>query len=248
MDSAAARYLRTTSIRSFATHGVRLRRKGYGIAGHAAACQCFCWLRDARFLAVAEFFETKLPFFGLGAIILFKTAAADGLGLVSTLAKKTAWAKELREHRPDVSMETIEKYLHNLYRDISEILQATLPAKHHFHLRPFPKSVQNVPPRRGFAGLTRERAWSTLAGLYEIAANLFPGPRLNTKSVPQGMQTNQHHARSMLHPRARAWRQVWWLTVSSPLHQADASVAVGRSIRRRRKCLSEEYLNHMNHL
>src|SRR5438067_8514829 len=26
------------------------------------------------------------------------------------------WAKELRERRPDVSMETIEKYLHNLYR------------------------------------------------------------------------------------------------------------------------------------
>src|SRR5215468_3108281 len=25
------------------------------------------------------------------------------------------WAKELRERRPDVSMETIEKYLHNLY-------------------------------------------------------------------------------------------------------------------------------------
>jgi pimeloyl-ACP methyl ester carboxylesterase len=31
-------------------------------------------------------------------------------------AGKTAWAKELRERRPDVSMETIEKYLHNLYR------------------------------------------------------------------------------------------------------------------------------------
>ena len=28
----------------------------------------------------------------------------------------TVWAKELRERRPDVSMETIEKYLHNLYR------------------------------------------------------------------------------------------------------------------------------------
>jgi pimeloyl-ACP methyl ester carboxylesterase len=27
-----------------------------------------------------------------------------------------AWAKEMRERRPDVSMETIEKYLHNLYR------------------------------------------------------------------------------------------------------------------------------------
>ena len=26
------------------------------------------------------------------------------------------WAKEFRERRPDVSMETIEKYLHNLYR------------------------------------------------------------------------------------------------------------------------------------
>src|SRR5438093_8956026 len=26
------------------------------------------------------------------------------------------WAKELRERRPDVAMETIEKYLHNLYR------------------------------------------------------------------------------------------------------------------------------------
>ena len=31
-------------------------------------------------------------------------------------AGKTVWAKELRERRPDVSTETIEKYLHNLYR------------------------------------------------------------------------------------------------------------------------------------
>ena len=31
-------------------------------------------------------------------------------------AGKTGWAKELRERRPDVSMETIEQYLHNLYR------------------------------------------------------------------------------------------------------------------------------------
>ena len=31
-------------------------------------------------------------------------------------AGKTVWAKELRERRPDVSIETIEKYLHNLYR------------------------------------------------------------------------------------------------------------------------------------
>src|SRR5712692_3897960 len=29
---------------------------------------------------------------------------------------KDVWAKELRERRPDVSMETIEAYLHNLYR------------------------------------------------------------------------------------------------------------------------------------
>jgi pimeloyl-ACP methyl ester carboxylesterase len=31
-------------------------------------------------------------------------------------AGQTVWAKQLRERRPDVSMETIEKYLHNLYR------------------------------------------------------------------------------------------------------------------------------------
>ena len=31
-------------------------------------------------------------------------------------AGKTVWAKELRERKPDVSMEIIEKYLHNLYR------------------------------------------------------------------------------------------------------------------------------------
>lgn len=31
-------------------------------------------------------------------------------------AGKTGWAKEMRERRPEVSMETIEKYLHNLYR------------------------------------------------------------------------------------------------------------------------------------
>jgi pimeloyl-ACP methyl ester carboxylesterase len=29
---------------------------------------------------------------------------------------KDVWAKELRERRPDVSMDTIQKYLHNLYR------------------------------------------------------------------------------------------------------------------------------------
>ncbi len=29
---------------------------------------------------------------------------------------RDVWAKELRERKPDVSMETIEKYLHNLYR------------------------------------------------------------------------------------------------------------------------------------
>jgi pimeloyl-ACP methyl ester carboxylesterase len=31
-------------------------------------------------------------------------------------AGKTVWAKEFLERRPDVTMETIEKYLHNLYR------------------------------------------------------------------------------------------------------------------------------------
>ena len=31
-------------------------------------------------------------------------------------AGRDVWAKELRERRPDVSMETIEKYLHSLYR------------------------------------------------------------------------------------------------------------------------------------
>jgi pimeloyl-ACP methyl ester carboxylesterase len=31
-------------------------------------------------------------------------------------AGTTVWAKQLRERRPDVAMETIEKYLHNLYR------------------------------------------------------------------------------------------------------------------------------------
>ena len=31
-------------------------------------------------------------------------------------AGRNAWAKALRERAPDVTMETIEKYLHNLYR------------------------------------------------------------------------------------------------------------------------------------
>jgi pimeloyl-ACP methyl ester carboxylesterase len=31
-------------------------------------------------------------------------------------SSRDVWAKELRERRPDVSVETIEKYLHNLYR------------------------------------------------------------------------------------------------------------------------------------
>src|ERR1044072_2925169 len=32
-------------------------------------------------------------------------------------AGKTVWAKELRERQPDITMETIEMYLHNLYRE-----------------------------------------------------------------------------------------------------------------------------------
>ena len=31
-------------------------------------------------------------------------------------AGQNVWAKELRERRPDVTTETIEQYLHNLYR------------------------------------------------------------------------------------------------------------------------------------
>jgi pimeloyl-ACP methyl ester carboxylesterase len=34
---------------------------------------------------------------------------------VMTKTSRDGWAKELRERRPEVSMETIEKYLHNLY-------------------------------------------------------------------------------------------------------------------------------------
>lgn len=32
-------------------------------------------------------------------------------------AGKTVWARELRDRRPEISMETIEKYLHSLYRE-----------------------------------------------------------------------------------------------------------------------------------
>ena len=34
---------------------------------------------------------------------------------VMTTTSRDGWAKEFRERRPEVSMETIEKYLHNLY-------------------------------------------------------------------------------------------------------------------------------------
>ena len=40
-------------------------------------------------------------------------------------AGKTVWAKELRDRRPDVSMEAIEKYLHNLYRARPDFVYST---------------------------------------------------------------------------------------------------------------------------
>src|SRR5260370_6288177 len=42
-------------------------------------------------------------------------------------AGKTVWARELRERRPDVSMETIEKYLHNLYRVRPDFVYSVSP-------------------------------------------------------------------------------------------------------------------------
>src|SRR5207248_2292237 len=86
--------------------------------------------------------------------------------------------------------------------DISENLQATLHAKHHSHPRPFLKSVQIVPPLHDCAGPMRERSWSILACFYRIAATPCPGPQPYTKNVRQDIQTNWHHARSLLHPRA----------------------------------------------
>src|SRR5258705_473960 len=80
--------------------------------------------------------------------------------------------------------------------------QAILRAKRHLHSRPSLKSVQILRPPHDCAEPTRERAWSILVRLYQIAAIPFPGQQLNTKIVPQGMQTNCHHARSRLHPRA----------------------------------------------
>src|SRR5689334_84741 len=50
-------------------------------------------------------------------------------------AGKTVWAKELRERRPDVSMETIEKYLHDLYRQRPDFVYSVS--------REFAKSCQN---------------------------------------------------------------------------------------------------------
>jgi pimeloyl-ACP methyl ester carboxylesterase len=39
-------------------------------------------------------------------------------------AGKTVWAKELRERQSDISMETIEMYLHNLYRERPDFVSA----------------------------------------------------------------------------------------------------------------------------
>ena len=50
-------------------------------------------------------------------------------------AGQTVWAKELRERRPDLSMETIEKYLHNLYRVRPDFVYSVS--------REFAKSCQN---------------------------------------------------------------------------------------------------------
>src|SRR3981189_23922 len=86
--------------------------------------------------------------------------------------------------------------------DIAENRQATLRAKRHLHSRPSLKSVQILRLPHDCAEPTRERAWSILVRLYQIAAIPFPGQQLNTKNVHQGIQTNCHHARSRLHPRA----------------------------------------------
>jgi pimeloyl-ACP methyl ester carboxylesterase len=48
---------------------------------------------------------------------------------------KNVWAKELRGRQPDVSMETIEKYLHNLYRVQPDFVYSVT--------RDFAKSCQN---------------------------------------------------------------------------------------------------------
>src|SRR6202012_4807771 len=50
-------------------------------------------------------------------------------------AGKTVWAKELRERQGDVSMETIEQYLHNLYRVRPDFVYSVS--------RDFAKSCQN---------------------------------------------------------------------------------------------------------
>ena len=50
-------------------------------------------------------------------------------------AGKTVWAKQLQERKPDVSTETIEKYLHNLYRARPEFVYSVS--------RDFAKSCQN---------------------------------------------------------------------------------------------------------
>jgi hypothetical protein len=38
---------------------------------------------------------------------------------------RNAWAKEFRERQPNASMETIEKYLHNLYRVQPDFVYST---------------------------------------------------------------------------------------------------------------------------
>src|ERR1700744_6262995 len=43
-------------------------------------------------------------------------------------AGKSVWAKELRQRRSDVSMETIEQYLHNLYRVQPDFVYSVTPA------------------------------------------------------------------------------------------------------------------------
>jgi pimeloyl-ACP methyl ester carboxylesterase len=50
-------------------------------------------------------------------------------------AGQTVWAKELRERRSDISMETVEKYLHNLYRVRPDFVYSVS--------REFAKSCQN---------------------------------------------------------------------------------------------------------
>jgi hypothetical protein len=106
------------------------------------------------------------------------------------------WAKELRERRPEVSMQTIEKYLHNLYRARPDFVYSlsrefarncqtpmlVLPDDTPAHAYQTAISVAHPWTERRHSGLSLERSSGTEGSDNQAGAQLPQGPSAGDRS------------------------------------------------------------------